>query len=333
MGGNHFKGGIAKFDKLVTKTLTEGGNVFKGKTGPIKLENIEPTVERYFDELKKVFPKKKDVFNKSNFRYVGSVGKKPQSGDIDFAIDSKVFVGDNFSDKSIKEWGVNPDDVKANFEKFKKRARTTADSELMIRALMLEIAKKVNKKADTLHFNEKKVTPAAMFGLFPQYDESGNMLENGVQMDWLVGPVDWLEFSYYSDAYKDNVKGLHRTQLIVALFQTINMTFQHGKGVKDKETGEYVATTPTEAIEVLNDKLGTNFNKTSINDYFQLIEHVKQTLSKSDYDNLLHEYFKIMERTRADIPYNIQEDWLRLNKKNKYQTKFLPDNSALHQHI
>jgi hypothetical protein len=35
-----------------------GGNVFKGKTQSIKLENIEPTVERYLAELQVVFPQK-----------------------------------------------------------------------------------------------------------------------------------------------------------------------------------------------------------------------------------------------------------------------------------
>ena len=40
-----------------------GGNIFKGKTKSIKKENIEETVSNYFAEMKRVFPKKKGIFN------------------------------------------------------------------------------------------------------------------------------------------------------------------------------------------------------------------------------------------------------------------------------
>ena len=46
-----------------------GGNIFRGKTQPIKLENIEPTVELYLHELGRVFPQKKDMFTKKFFKY------------------------------------------------------------------------------------------------------------------------------------------------------------------------------------------------------------------------------------------------------------------------
>ena len=37
--------------------LTEGGNVFKGeRVGAIPLEFIEPTLERYYEELGRLFP-------------------------------------------------------------------------------------------------------------------------------------------------------------------------------------------------------------------------------------------------------------------------------------
>ena len=97
-----------------------GGNIFKGKTQPIKIENIEPTVERYLMELKVVFPQKAEIFTKKFFKYIGSVGKKPVSGDIDFAIDISTIVDKSFSDKSIQKWGLNPDEVKTQFDSLLK---------------------------------------------------------------------------------------------------------------------------------------------------------------------------------------------------------------------
>lgn len=315
--------------KQNNEILSEGGNIFKGKTGPIKKENIEPTVQRYFDELKKVFPKKKHVFNKQHFKYVGSVGKKPQSGDIDFAVDSSVIIDKNFSDKSIKEWGFNPAHVRAQFDKYKKRSRSASDGELMIRSMLFHIVHATNKKAPNLYFNEKKINVGSVFGLYPQYNDNGDTLGTGVQMDWLIGPGEWLEFSYYSNTYKDNVKGLHRTQLLVAIFQSLDLAFQHGKGITDKKTKELIATKPNEAVDILNDRLGLNLNKRSINDYFKVIDEIRLKLSPAQFTNILHEYFKILQSTRADIPMNLQNEWLELNKKHNYNTKFLPDTSAL----
>jgi hypothetical protein len=195
--------------------------------------------------------------------------------------------------------------------------------------LLKNIAQKINDTATTLHTEVKKTGTGNMFAYFPQYNEDKEMLDIGVQIDWMVGDLDWLEFSYYSDKYEGNVKGLHRTQLLVSLFQLINATFSHTKGVVDKDTKEVVAKKPKEALDYLNRKLGFKLDQRTVNDYFKLIEYVKKHLSKKQYDELLHIYFTILSHTRADIPYNLQDDWKRLNKKYHYQTKFLPPDSKL----
>ena len=40
--------------------VTEGGNVFAGQTASIPREFIEPTLEKYREELKRLFPQKKE---------------------------------------------------------------------------------------------------------------------------------------------------------------------------------------------------------------------------------------------------------------------------------
>jgi hypothetical protein len=98
-----------------------GGNVFKDKTKSIKLEHIEPTVQKYFKELQKVFPSKSIIFNKKHFQYIGSVGKKPESGDIDFAIDTLSLIDFSFSEKGCNEWNTTRQEVVDQYKKYKKR--------------------------------------------------------------------------------------------------------------------------------------------------------------------------------------------------------------------
>jgi len=70
----------------VPSKMNEGGNVFKGKTAPIKIEDIDPTLLAYFAELKTIFPKKAAIFDEEHFHPLGSVRKKALSGDIDLGI-------------------------------------------------------------------------------------------------------------------------------------------------------------------------------------------------------------------------------------------------------
>jgi len=305
-----------------------GGNVFKGKTQSIKLENIQPTVNLYFQELARVFPGKKDMFNNKKMKYIGSVGKKPVSGDIDFAIDASTIVDKNFSDKSIQKWGLNPEEVKEQMKAYKKRARTATDSELMMRAMLKGIVTKINAYAENLYCDEKKITAGNIFGLFPQYNEDGEKLDYGVQIDWMVGDLDLLEFSYFSDKYEGNVKGLHRTQLMLAMFQYYGYSFNHTKGLTDKETGEKLATKPADMVPYLEKAMGLKLSKKVMNNYFKLVAKLDE-IPKKDKDGILNIYFRILSHTRADIPLDLQNDWRRLNKKNKYETKFLPDDSLL----
>ena len=88
---------------------------------------IDNSNEKYYDELSRLFPKKKNIWKQ--FKPVGSVGKKPFSGDIDLAIDSSAFFPKKEVDpKTLKDWNIDPKQWEATYEKFKKRARTATDS-------------------------------------------------------------------------------------------------------------------------------------------------------------------------------------------------------------
>ncbi len=194
-------------------------------------------------------------------------------------------------------------------------------------ALVL-ISEYVNEHAPTIHMDPKKVTPGNAFGMFPQFDEEGNNLNIGIQIDWMVGHLPWLEFSYSSSEYDENsnIKGLHRTQLMLAMFQAKNFSFNHKVGVKDKATKEVVARTPEEALNLLNELFGISLSRAELDNYFTLHDSI---LNHPDYDSVIQIYLKILDKTRVDIPDDLQKYWIRNQKALGLSGKFLPNNSNL----
>jgi hypothetical protein len=307
-----------------------GGNVFKDKTDSIKLEHIAPTLEAYFLELKHIFPLKAHIFNLDHFKTLGSVGKKEISGDIDLGIGASSLLDASMSDEAIEQWGLDASSVHSEFLKLEKRSRTASPEMLRMKAFLKELTLYINKHAPTLYCDEKKVTNGNIFGLFPQIDQDGNHVGSGVQIDWMIGDIDWLMFSYHSDAYPvdSNVKGLHATQALLALFQVVDMSFNHINGVKSKVTGEVVASNPTQALEVLSLALGVEVTVLDRNNFYRLFEIVKQ-LPKERYDLWVDTYLKILDSTRADVPDTLQPEWLARKDVLGLHGNFLPETSAL----
>jgi len=296
-----------------------GGNVFDS-TAPIKKEHIKPTLLEFFKQFKQIFPKAEPFFRE--MKTLGSVGKKDYSGDIDLALAGSSF--DN-----VEDWGLDRDHIMKLFEGFKKRARTSTDDQLMKRSVIVAIAEKILDADTEIIADIKGSSAGALFLLFPQYDENKQAVGQNVQIDINVGDVDWLEFAYHSATYSGNVKGLHRTQLLVSLFSHKGYTFSHNYGVKNKETQEIEANTPQQAIDLLNKLYGLNLDRDTIGDYFKLIEALEAGLSPQDLHAVYDTYLKILDSTRADIPEDLQSYWIENQERLGLKGKFLPDNSNL----
>lgn len=308
-----------------------GGNVFNNHASSIKRENIDSTLNNYFSELKTLFPKKANIFNTQHFVKLGSVGKKSISGDIDLGIDSADILDVAMSDTSIVEWGIDPCAVRREQELLASRARTSTVDMLRMKAFLKELTKYINQNSALLHTDETKVSNGNIFGLFPQFDQTGALTEYFVQIDWMIGDLDWLKFSYYSSAYPEesNVKGLHRTQLILSAFQVAGLSFNHVTGIKDKETNEIIASDPVHALSILGERLGFEITNTDAEDYYKLHNLFLTNMSAVDYNSLLNVYFKILDSTRADIPDNLHEQWKARKDRLGLTGKFLPNNSLL----
>lgn len=299
--------------------LEEGGNVF-GTTSPIKKEHIEPTMQQFFNEFREIFPRAHAHFE--GIRTLGSVGKKAVSGDIDLALSEDSF-------KDINDWGLDESRVKEHFALFKKRAKTSTDEQLTKRAVIVAIAEKIQSSDKDILVDVKGSSNGALFCQFPQYDEQGNKLDLYVQIDINVGNVDWLSFAYHSAVYKGNVKGLHRTQLLVALFSYKGYTFSHNYGVKSKETQEIAANSPQQAIDLLNELYGMDLTDKTIGDYFTLMKEMQRKIPLVDLHAVYDSYLKILDSTRADIPDDLQQYWINNQGRLGLKGKYLPDDSNL----
>jgi len=308
-----------------------GGNVFAGKTARINREDIPLTLSAYFKELQQLFPKKATIFNSDTFVSLGSVGKTSTSGDIDLGVDALNLLDASMSNTAIAEWGIDPVAVSKEFELLQKRARTSTPAQLRMKAFLKELTIYINAHAPSLFCDEKKVTDGNIFGLYPQIQTNSEPTNKGVQIDWMIGDLKWLQFSYHSSTYPNgsNVKGLHRTQLMLALFQIANLSFNHINGVKDKSTGKVIASDPITALTVLSNALGFTITQLDVEDYYKLHDLLKDKLSTIQYSMMLTIYFKILDSTRADIPDDMQSEWIKRKDILGLTGKFLPENSAL----
>jgi len=306
--------------------ILEGGNVF-GTTAPIKREYIQPTLDKFTKELKRIFPKV--TFS---FESLGSVGKKAESGDIDLGFSANNIIS-NDGTPLFDKWGISPQEFQATYDQIRKRSKTATEAQSKLRAMLQLIATKIENESETIGTDTKASGSGSIYCAFPQHDESGNTIgDKSVQIDINVGNLDWLKFSYYSNTYKDNVKGLHRTQLMLSMFQALGLSFTHATGVKSKETGKTIATNPGEAIQALNDGYGIELTSDVVNDYFELMGYIKKNIPKDKFNQILDIYLKILDSTRADIPYDLQQYWIKNQDRLGLKGKFLPDDSKLTQY-
>ena len=151
----------------------------------------------------------------------------------------------------------------------------------------------------------------------------------------MVGDLEWLKFSYYSAAYPDdsNIKGLHRTQLMLSAFSVAGLSFNHVSGVKDKNSGEVVAMSPKGALAVLGARLGFMLTEEDAADYYKLYTLLAENMDPDQKHRLLCTYFKILDSTRTTIPDNLRTHWINMKTPLGLTGKFLPKDDPLRQFL
>ena len=314
---------IKLFD-ILKQLIVEGGNVFD-ITSSINKENIDSTVEKFVDELSRIFPAKAASFK--SFEKLGSAGKKEVSGDIDLSYDVKNIFPDGKPD--FQGWGVDEGKYNEKVALFTKRSKTASVDKIQLRAMIELIGEKLDENSSEIEVDTKSSGNGSIFCSAPQYGPDGKPLGINVQTDINIGNPEWLRFSYYSNTYAGNVKGLHRTQLMLSLFANKGKSFSHATGVVDRETGEKEASNPQEALVLLNKLYGFDISQDTLNDYFKLEDYLKNNVSPEEYNAIMDRYLKILDSTRADIPDNLQQYWIDNQSRLVLKGKFLPDTSNL----
>lgn len=292
--------------------LNEGGNVFKNTeydTQNIDKDNIAPTIKKFIEDLGKIFPNKKSTFNSLNdtSNWLGSTGRKPQSGDVDLAYSSEYFFKNGKID--IEGWGVDTNEYNNLYEKFKKSSRTATDEQVQIRALLDTVVNKINNTGGDLFASNKATNGGTIHFSYPQYALTGEKLDSRTQLDLDSGDMDWLKFRYNSELPEDNpqIKGLHRGQLMLAMFAVLGYTFKSGKGFIRKETGEIIADKPQGALETFNQEYQPPQPLTLeiINNYDKLMDYIKNNLKIEDQSKILDLFKEALKRAGAYTPENI----------------------------
>ena len=268
------------------------GNIFKNTATAISRDRVEPTLEAYKKALGQIFPMKN--LSLTHFESVGSAGKKELSGDLDLAIDATHIVR-SFTSSEIGKWGIEWDDWNDLYTKIHKRSRTATHQMSKMRALLTLISGKIAES--NIDVNDR-VTAGNIFTCFEQHDTNGPTGEF-VQIDWMVGDIEWLRWSYYSHG-EISLKGLHRTQFLVALFSEIGYTFNHFSGIKEKKTSEWTITSPEDALQLLSGHYGMVTHSQT-----QTFAQLHSWLLRSKailYSSVVARYKEILKMQKESIP-------------------------------
>ena len=285
----------------IIEILTEGGNAFPGMATPINKENIVPTLTRYFTELARLFPPKKNIFNTKNFELLGSAGKKAISGDLDLGIAPQNLLDGQLSDKAIREWGIDPSEIQSEITSMRSTTKGRTEPQLRIKAFLKVLCRNINENSHSIQCSGR-MTYGNVYTIFKQGDK-------WTQIDWMVGDPAWLKFSHYSAAYPEGskIKGMHRSQLLTSLFKAVGYSFSNISGVTDRTTGKTIATTPEDAMRVLSQRIGFQVSVPKTNDFGTLYKLLKDNLNPEVYQSMIDDYIDVLNRKGAYIPEIIQK--------------------------
>ena len=170
-----------------------------------------------------------------------------------------------------------------------------------MRALLTLISEKMNDAGMSIG---PRVTAGNIFSCFPQYNTAGTTTGDLVQIDWMVGDIDWLRWAYYSCS-DSNLKGLHRTQFIVACLSAKDYTFNHFSGIKEKGTSDWTIRDPENAVKLLSDLYG-GLDISQTYRFKDLHLWLHKTSSPAEYREVIMRYRNILDLAKADIPEILQ---------------------------
>jgi hypothetical protein len=132
------------------------------------------------------------------------------------------------------------------YKKIKSRARTSTDEMCKLKAFLKLLAHPIHSEG-MIHVAMRKQHMEISSLCFRNMIIMDN--KKYVQIDWMIGNLPWLKFSYHSGESGD-LKGLHRTQLMVAMLSNKGYTFSHLHGIKNKKLKNLLLKLQEQAVEL-----------------------------------------------------------------------------------
>lgn len=166
--------------------ISEGGHAVSN-VEPIDQENVPATLKNIYSDLSQLFS-----IGEEDTRLLGSTGKKKpgeQSGDIDVAVDVHAIA---------KQTGINSVD---------------------------ELIDHIYEKLQTKYSDVNRLHGMGIISVsYPIENTDGSQPNSYVQVDFMLTEnPEWTSFAYFSpSSYESKYKGVHRTELLVAIAASVN---------------------------------------------------------------------------------------------------------------
>lgn len=211
--------------------LLEGGNVFKDQRGVpltrrITKEEI-PTTVAWLEHIVRI-PLRQNL--------VGSTGKKPDSGDIDIAVDDTLFTKQQIVDK-LTAWCKQqriPEDQIFNSRKSKVNSE--------FKQGWIDLGGEV-------HF---------------RVPIKGDPVNGFAQADFMMTPdLEWSKFIHYSDP-ASKFKGVDRNVLINSIAKSIGLKLNMRSGIYRRDDNSLVSNDPDAVAKLLLNQQATRSNLDSV---------------------------------------------------------------------
>lgn len=276
----HFS--AANFAKNMTKELTEGGNVFKDvNKGPltqrINQADVLPTV-KFLERITGLDLTKEKDENGYPVKWLGSTGRKKDSGDLDLAVHlsdiSKDQLAKKLYDYCVKQ-GVPPEQI-LNNKKF---------SSGWIERTGISVHFKAPIKGDP---NNGFVQTDFMF------------LENPRWSSW-----------YMSNDPKSNFKGVTRNILINSVAKGSGYKVNQNTGLHNRITGQLVTDDPEKAAKLIIGPNATTRDLISVESILRVLENDPNKEAK------LKDFREYMAREGVDIDKILNKESLSEDSSDK----------------
>lgn len=149
---------------------------------------------------------------------------------------------------------------------------------------------------------------------FPQYTAEGKKNGKNAQVDMMMGPREWIEFSYYAPSEgESSYGGLHARGLFIAMMNgatghRVSPARGFFKVDADEKNKTYIQD-PKKAVELINANSKQSWTVDDLNKPFEKIwEKCLKSFDKAQLKAIRDYFVEFMKRNKKDVPKELGEN-------------------------